>query len=385
MADARTRLLVEANAVCAVHQSGIGHAVQGLITALARDERARARYRLELIVPLRGAEQLRRRQLGSVPRVTMPLPLRGYDRWSALRVIPPLDVLLGRGVYVFPNFGNWPLLRSPSLTFVHDLAFMRHPETVEARTRARLRDNAPRWAQRTDLVVTPSAFSKREVVECLRVPESRVAVVPWGVDTGWFSPRGASEIQVLLRSLSLPHDPVLYVGNIEPRKNLARLVRAYGRLDASLKRRHPLVLAGSSSWNSTTIDTAIAVAQERGDPVVRLRSRISDADLPVLLSAAVMLAHPALYEGFGLVPLQAMASGTPVLVTDRSAMPEVVGPAGAYVDPEDEDAIAAQLTRMLTDAELRASLVAAGLQRAAQFPWRRTVTELLRAMRSVER
>jgi glycosyltransferase involved in cell wall biosynthesis len=313
----------------------------------------------------------------------MPLPLRGYDRWSALPVLPPLDLIAGGGVFVFPNYGNWPLVRSPSLTFMYDLAFVRLPDTVETRTRIRLQANVRRWTQRTNIVVTSSEFSKSELVACLEVPESRVAVVPLGVDGTVFKPQSHDEVDAVLRRLDVPRDSVFYLGNIEPRKNLARLVRSYGRLDGALQRAHPLVLAGGSSWNATEIEATIAAAQKRGEPVVRLRTRIDDADLPALLSGAAMVAHPALYEGFGLVPLQAMACGTPVLVGDRSAMPEVVGDAGAYVDPEDEDAITAQMTRVLTDTTFRSQLVAAGRTRAAAFTWEQTVTSLLSAVNSI--
>lgn len=384
MTDVRTRLYIEANAVCATHQSGVGHAVQAMVTALVRHPEARPHHRVVLIVPLRGAPLLEQRGLGGVARVTMPLLLRGYDRWAGMRVLPPLDALLGRGTYVFPNFGNWPLRRSPSLTFIHDMAFMRLPETVETRTGARLRANAQRWTRRTALVVTPSEFSKREVVGCLGVADSRVAAVPWGVDPEVFFPRPAGEVRSTLARLGLPHDYILYVGNIEPRKNLARLVRAYGRLDAALRREHPLVLVGASSWRAEAIDAEIAAAIARGDRVVRVRDRVSDDDLPAVLCGAAMLAHPALYEGFGLVPLQAMACGIPVLVSNRSAMPEVVGEAGVYVDPMREDDIAERISAVLTDSGLRSALVDAGRARAAAFSWERSVESLMRAVASVE-
>lgn len=385
MTDVRTRLYIEANAVCATHQSGVGHAVQSMITALRRHPELHPRHRVVLITPLRGAGLLQQRGLGGVARVTMPLPLRGYDRWAALPRLPPLDVLLGRGTFVFPNFGNWPLRTSPSLTFIHDLAFMRLPETVEARTAARLRANARRWTARASLVVTPSEFSKREAIDCLGLPHDRVAVVPWGVDRDVFHPRNAEDVRSTLTRLRLPQNYILYVGNIEPRKNLARLVRAYGRLDGRLRREHALVLVGGTSWRAEEIDLEIARATARGDRVVRVRERVSDEDLPAVLSGAALLAHPALYEGFGLVPLQAMACGTPVLVGDRSAMPEVVAAAGVHVDPLREDHIAERITAMLTHSSLRSTLVEAGTARAAAFSWARSVAALMRAVASVER
>lgn len=383
MADARSRLYIEANAVCAPHQSGVGHAAHGLITALMHDSDAQRRLRVVLIVPLRGAPALQRRGLGNVPRVTMPLPLRGYDRWSGMPVLPPLDALLGRGVYLFPNFGNWPLWRSPSLTVIHDLVFLRHPDTVERRTGARLRAGAQRWIRRSSLVLTPSEFSRQELIDALDVEPARVVVMPLGVDQTVFSPRPAEEVNATLGRLGLAPGYVLFLGNIEPRKNLARLVRAYGLLTPALKREHPLVLAGGSSWRAEGIESALASARERGDPVVRVPGRLGDGDLPALISGAAMLAHPALYEGFGLVPLQAMACGTPVLVSNRSAMPEVVGDAGLYVDPLREDTITEALHTMLSDAGLRASLAVAGRARASTFTWTRSVRQFLAALDSL--
>lgn len=384
MAGERTTLYIEANAICAVHQSGVGHAAQGLVDALLHSEEARARYRIALITPVRGGPQLKRLHLDDARRVHMPLPLRGYDRWAALPWLPPLDLLLGRGVYLFPNFGNWPVTHSRSATFIHDLAFMRLPASVEANTRARLQANASRWTRRTDLVVAPSEFSKAEVMDCLGVAPSRIAVVPWGVDRRLFSAQSADQVGSTLARLQLPRDYVLYLGNFEPRKNLVRLVRGYSRLDPRLKAAHPLLLVGSNSWNAEPIEAEIAAAREQGDRVVRVSTRVSDADLPALLSGAVMLAHPALYEGFGLVPLQAMACGTPVLVGDRSAMCEVVGSAGLHVNPFDEYDITEKMTTMLTDSHLRIALAAAGVDRAAAFSWDRTVSSLLTALRSIE-
>ncbi|MGH7687392.1 MAG: glycosyltransferase family 4 protein [Candidatus Dormibacteria bacterium] len=383
MADTPLRLCVEANVICATHQSGVGHAAQGLITALVRDTEAQQHVHVVLIVPLRGAARLQRVGLGSVSRLTIPLPLRGYERWAAVPVLPPLDVLFGRGTYLFTNYGNWPLLRSRSLTIIHDVAFLRHPATVEERTGARLRHNARRWAHRTSMVLVPSEFSRTELSACLDLDPARIAVMPLGVDTTIFFPRRADEVHATLRRLGLSPGYVLYFGNIEPRKNLARLVRAYGAVDRELQQQHPLVLAGSTSWRAEEIEREIANAQSRGYRVERLPGRISDTDLPALLSGAAMLAHPSLYEGFGLVPLQAMACATPVLVSNRAAMPEVAGGAGLYVDPLQEDDITRGIETLLTDAGLRASLSAAGRLRASTFTWQRTATSFLDAVRTL--
>lgn len=383
-APRRRRLYVEANALATTHQSGVGHAIRGLVNATAHDAAARSRYRMTLLVPLRGIRQLERQGLGSLERRTIPLPLRGYDRWSGMPWMPPLDVALGDGIYVFPNFGNWPLLRSPSVTIIHDLAFLLHPETVERRTLVRLRANARGWVRRTSLVVTPSHYISEQVQALLGVAQSRLAVVPWGVDTGTYSRRTDAEVASVLSRLGVPSGYVLHLGNVEPRKNLVRLIRAYRRLPGAVKAEHPLVLVGGSGWNDESIDAEISAALRDGDSIVRIRERVSDEDVPALLSGAAVVANPSLYEGFGLVPLQAMACGTPVLASSVSAMPEVDGTAALLVDPLREDAITAGLESILTDTQVRRRLVVDGADRAAHHTWARSAMAFLAALEGID-
>lgn len=339
---------------------------------------------MTLLVPLRGASRVDALDLDGVERRTVPLPMRGYDRWSGMPWLPPLDLAFGDGIYVFPNFGNWPLLRAPSITVVHDLSFLVHPETVERRTQHRLSANVRRWVRRTSLVLTVSQFIRDSIHERLGVPLSRLAVMPHGVDMATFRRPPDAEIGRVLSGIGLTPGYVLHLGNIEPRKNLVRLIRAYGRLDTALKREHPLVLVGAGGWNDEQIMAEIAAAQVRGDSVTRVRTRVSDAELPALLSGAAVLAYPSLYEGFGLVPLQAMACGTPVVASNVSAIPEVTGDAALLIDPTREENIASGLEALLTDATLRRRFVSLGASRAARYSWARSTAAFLDALASVD-
>jgi len=375
----RTSLFVEAKVMSQPRVSGIGHTMQGLVRALQNNEAARERYRIRLLSPLDGVTRLRHLGMDNVEYVRLPLPTRGYDRWAGLPLLPPLDAFVGDGVFVFPHFGNWPLRRSSSITFIHDVAFLRHPETVGGNLDL-LTHNMGRWIARTSLVATVSESSRNDINRYLGVAAERIAIIPWGVDREAFRARGEAEVAELRDRIGLPDKYILYLGNIEPRKNLERLITAYRRLPPRLRSEYALVLAGGLGWNSAGIERAITEAQAAGDRVSRVSGYVNDEDLPALLSGAAMLAQPSLYEGFGVAPLQAMAAGIPVLVGDNSAQPEVAGDAGLYVDALDVADIERGMQTLLSDDRLAAVNVAAGLQRVQQFSWERSAGAMLEAL-----
>jgi len=338
---------------------------------------------VRLIAPWDGVATLRTLHLDGADIVRMPMPTRGWDRWPSLPALPPLDAIAGEGLYVFPHFGNWPLARSRCITFVHDLAFLLHPETVGGNLQL-LQRHTGRWIGRTDIVATVSEFTRLEVQRYLGLSDERTAVVRWGVDTDVFRRRSAAEIRAVRDRYGLPEAYVLHLGNVEPRKNIARLVRAHRLLPATLRRDHPLLLAGGHSWNASEIEAEIRTSELSGDRVWRPTTFVEDEDIPALTSGAALLVQPSLYEGFGLSPLQAMACEVPVLVGLNSAQPEVAGPAAIYVDALDETDIAAGMERALADAGMRSELVTRGLTRAREFTWDRSVQALDAALRRLE-
>ncbi|MCZ7540676.1 MAG: glycosyltransferase family 4 protein [Anaerolineae bacterium] len=185
-----------------------------------------------------------------------------------------------------------------------------------------------------------------------------------------FQPAPPEVIQACRARWGLPAQYLLFVGTFEPRKNIPTLLHAYDRLRRDLPGAPPLVLAGRRGWLYDDIHrTAEALAL--GDHLIWVENPPRD-DLPALYSGAAALALPSHYEGFGLTALEAMACGTPPVVSDRSSLPEVVGEAGLRVNPDDADSIADALRRLLTDSALRDTLRDAGLARAATFTWRRT-------------
>jgi glycosyltransferase involved in cell wall biosynthesis len=247
-----------------------------------------------------------------------------------------------------------PLIVESQVLTLHDLSPLEHPEWFKPAFALWYRLFVPLLVRRVRRVVTSSEFVRKKLLVRFRLPGERVTVVPGGVDTRIFHPGATSR-------LDLPARYVLFVGSLQPRKNLVRLLAAWERT----KDAHPdawllLVGTGGSVFRSTAW-----AASER----VKFLGSVPDADLPSLYASATALVLPSLDEGFGLPLLEAMASGTMVLVSTAGALPEVAGDSGVFFDPQEVPEIAAALERGLRDRTLRDSLRGKGLLRAQRFSW----------------
>jgi len=182
-----------------------------------------------------------------------------------------------------------------------------------------------------------------------------------------FRPRSSTETQAVLRRFALVHGAyLLVVGTIEPRKNLVHVLESYAQLPAALRERFPLVVAGAKGWHASGI---VSRLRNQSDPQVRFLGHVESVALPHLYAGAALFAYPSIYEGFGLPPLEAMASGVPVIVSDRASLPEIVGTAGQLMNPKDPADTAARLQALLEDPARRAEMSRLGLERASHFTW----------------
>ena len=259
----------------------------------------------------------------------------------------------------------------PSVSTVHDLSWRHYPQ-FHPRDRVRaMEKHMPRTLAQATHVLTDSSFVRQEVIEHFHVAPERITAVPLGVEPE-FRPRTPQECAAMLEKHGLRCGAyLLCVATIEPRKNLERLLRAYRLLPDSLQRAYPLVIAGGQGWRMEAIESAAAQLEAEGK--LRRLGYVEEAELPLLYSAAAGFAFPSLYEGFGLPPLEAMASGVPVLVSDNPALVEVVEDAGLVVPALDEEEIARGLEQLLTDLRWRERAIAAGLEQSARYTWDRCV------------
>jgi glycosyltransferase involved in cell wall biosynthesis len=312
-----------------------------------------------------------RRTAPHTPLLRIPLTLSAELRRR------PVDLLHVQ--YTAP-----PLAPCPVVATIHDLSFEHIPETFKRRSRVQLRLTVRATARRAAHVIAPSEYTRRDLVETYGLDPARVTAIPLAVAPRFRPVGDAAELARVRERYGIAGEYVLAVGSIQPRKNLARLVRAYSALRRARGRSNlpQLVLVGKKAWLYG--DTLTAIEEEKlGDSVV-LTGYVSEGDLPALYAGALLFAYPSFYEGFGLPPLEAMSCGVPVLTGNRTSLPEVVGDAGLTVDPFDTGALADGLARLIDDDALRTRLRERGLQRARSFDWRDTARMTLQVYRKTQ-
>jgi glycosyltransferase involved in cell wall biosynthesis len=307
--------------------------------------------------------------------VPIPLPSRRLTQlWHRLKVPLRIEWLTG-GVDIVhaPDFVLPPTAK-PGLVTIHDLSYLVHPECAVPGVARYLREAVPPSIARADAVFADSFATKNDVVRLLGVADADVEVV-YAAVAPRFRPMDATMIAPVRQKYDLPERFLLAGGTLEPRKNYVRLFEAY----AHALRTHslpPLVVFGRRGW---MFEEIIAAPARLGITAhVRFIDFIDDNDLPALYNLAWAFVYPSIYEGFGLPPLEALACGTPTLVSNVSSLPEVVGNAAIQVAPDDIVGMAAGLVRLTDDEDLRAVLRQAGPVQAKTFTWEAAAQQVLR-------
>ncbi|MBU0639495.1 MAG: glycosyltransferase family 4 protein [Planctomycetes bacterium] len=267
----------------------------------------------------------------------------------------------------------------PTVTTVHDLSVVVHPEW-HPRDRVQWYENEfDAGVRQTSRFIAVSEFTKREMV-------ARLGLAPDTIDVTYQAPRPAfgaqppAVVDRVRRALDLPRRFFLYVGTLEPRKNVAGLLDAFAALPGELRREHPLIIVGAWGWKHEALREKLAARALASD--VRLLGYMNDTYLACLYSLCTALVWPTLYEGFGMPPLETMACGGPVIVSDVASLPEVVGEAGVLLDPRDTAAWTAAMQRLAEDEGWHGRCAAAGLRQAATFTWEQCVRKTLACFRT---
>ena len=298
------------------------------------------------------------------PLIRIPLTLSAELRRN------PVDVLHVQ--FTAPPFSPCPVVVS-----IHDLSFEHLPKTFKWRSCKQLRITVRRSAREAAQVIALSEYARSDIIDTYRVSPEKVSVIPLAAPAHFRPVNDEQELQRVRQTYGIEGDYILSVGAIQPRKNLSRLVTAYSRL----RRANPegklprLVLVGKCAWLYD--ETLRTIKELEVSNSVVLTGYVPEADLPALYSGALCFVYPSYFEGFGLPPLEAMKCGAPVIVGNKTSLPEVVGDAGLLVDPFEVDDIAAAIEKVISDSNLRAQLHVKGLERAKLFDWRETARQTL--------
>lgn len=363
------------NRLASYRIGGVPQYTQQLITAMARSAEADDRFTLiDHRKPLRGSTvfgtNIAHRRVWTPP----------HNRWE--QTLLPLELWNIRAdVIHFPDFIPLFRLRAPTVITIHDLAFLRYPQILDAEA-GRYYGQIGRAVERADAIIAVSDSTRRDIVELLKVPEERVAVVHEAA-APHFQPidPAADPARKINDHLLHKNTFALFVGTLEPRKNLPVLLHALRVLLDRGGEPPRLVVAGPRGWLDDPIFKLVQTLRLEDD--VQLIGSVDARDLVWLYNACRVYLHPELYSGFGLPVLEAMQCGAPVLVADTSSLPEVAGGAAHLLPPNDVEAWAAAWRAIWDDAMLREQLRSAGRARAAQFSWSRAARETLEIYRRV--
>ncbi|MCJ7856674.1 glycosyltransferase family 4 protein [Lachnospiraceae bacterium NSJ-143] len=285
-------------------------------------------------------------------------------------------------VTIFFNYYIPPGVKGKKLTFVHDMTYKAFPETVNKRTLYMLNMNMKKSCLRADKILTISEFSKSEIVKYMNIDAKKIDVVPVGVNHDKFKVcSDKNKIQKVLDKYNIDCSYFLYLGTLEPRKNIEGMIDAYLAFKKKNKNAPKFVLAGRKGWLYESIFER--VKQYGIEDSVIFTGYVEEHEAPLLLNGALAFLFVSLYEGFGMPPLEAMACGTPVITSKVSSLPEVVGNIALLVNPYSPEEITEAMEKIYNDKELRSSLSQKGLKRAEEFTWDKSAKAIFSAIDSL--
>jgi glycosyltransferase involved in cell wall biosynthesis len=297
--------------------------------------------------------------------------------WGREALLGRVDVVHST-TYCAPRFHD---RRKRLVVTIYDVTFATHPELHTPANIAHCLRGTQQAIDRADAVIAISESTRRDLIERMGAPPDRVHAIPLAASDTFSRVNDPARLEAVRSRYDLPAAFILFVGTIEPRKNLARLLAAYAELPPALRAEVALVVTGHRGWLESHLPRRAAeLGVAEG---VRFTGSVPAEDLPALYSLATLFAYPSISEGFGLPVIEAMACGAPVLTSNAAALPEVVGDAALLVDPLDRDAIARGLARLLEDSLLRESLSRRAQARAMTFSWERTARETLALYQAV--
>ncbi|RFZ75975.1 glycosyltransferase family 1 protein [Lacrimispora amygdalina] len=275
----------------------------------------------------------------------------------------------------FFNYVLPPGVKGKTALYVYDMAYKVYPETIGEKTLRMLNENLAESCRRADRIITISEFSKQEIIKYLGIPSEKIAVVPCAVDHSIYNNIiDLDELTVIKKKFNIDQDYFLYLGTLEPRKNIEKLIDAYAALHKRDTLIPKLVIAGKNGWNYDNVYKK--VSDYKINENVIFTGYIEAEEAVTLLKGALAFVFPSIYEGFGMPPLEAMACGVPIITSNVSSLPEVVQDAGYLIDPFSAEDLSEAMFEIISNTEHRKRLIERGLKRAKEFTWKGSAERL---------
>lgn len=359
------KLLVDANIFTRKQKTGVDYYAMGLIWAAARampnDQFVLAHFGWGTTSVPADLKNIQVKRIWWLPSKMYGLH-RHHLKFLPLEVLMPVRA----DIMFFPDFGcPVTIQKVPKVTIIHDLVYRLQPEYVPGGHQKFLESLVAQALQQASAVVVNSKSTAADLQRTYGYDSKDIIITPPAVDRQLYKPATRKAIDAVRDKYHIKGDYFLFLSTLEPRKNVANIVRAYDLLPNELKQTHQLVLAGKKGWLDEEIE---ALCERMGERVIRT-GRVETLEKSALYSGAAAFVFPSAYEGFGMPILEAMACGAPVITSNVSSMPEVAGNAAIIVDPNSVKAIADGLTTVITDKKVAQQLSAKGFKRAEQFTW----------------
>lgn len=377
MSKRKIKIFIDAEVLVVPHFSGIGHYTLDLLRAVDRLLDTRSDIEVTLGVYFKRVEQIRSYGFRNFKIKRTPFPLRISNGLKIRNRQPFYDLFFGKYIYFFPNYTSWPLLFSKAVSVVYDLSFEYHSEYVEPNNQQFLSTQVKKTVDRSEKIVTISKNSQKEIVEFYDIPISKTAIVYPGIDQAQFFRWPEDAVAKVKARYGIHGKYILFVGNLEPRKNLKNLLLAYEKLSEATRKDYSLLLVGARGWLDGEIFEIIERLRVDGNIIQQPLGWVKDKDRAALYSGAALFVYPSKYEGFGIPPVEAMACGVPVISSDNSSLPEAIGDAAKKVSADSVDELVKAMEKVLKDTELQEQMIKKGFDQADKFNWNVEAQKLL--------
>jgi len=356
----------------AKRKAGIGQYVFNIVKKLSEIDKENEYILFGGPIKSLGKNFRQKRLIGKIQRIFNTLWKRIY--------FPPIEWLVGKVDLVhFTNFVVLPTFAKRIILNIYDLSYLAHPEFAEKKNLTLLKKFVPVSIEKATKIITISKFSKSQIIKHFKVPEDKIFVI-YPAANEEFKPLSNLDREKVKRKYKLEKDFILYLGTLEPRKNVETLIKAYNELPL-IKEEFDLVIAGERGWLYSNIFKLVKKLYL--EDKIKFLGYVSDQERVLLYNLATVFVFPSFYEGFGMPPLEAMACGTPVICSNTSSLPEVCEDAALYIDPYNLDDLKEALSKLLTDESLRKKLAGLGFEQARKFSWLDSAKKTLEVYRIV--